>query len=163
MDPSFQLSELLAYARSESHKWRDWFQKNPAALEVKLDIAQATSAALLVQHIVAVDLRYAERLLGEQVTPYEKLPTDAKGIFAVADTAFARLKTFLDNAKEEDWKVVIEFPTRSAGTLSASRKKIFIHSLLHSVRHWAQLATALRAAGFKQDWQHDFLMTETMK
>lgn len=108
-------------------------------------------------------LRYAERLLGEPVTPYEELPTDAKRIFAVADTAFAKLKTFLDTAKEEDWKVVIEFPTRSAGTLSASRKKIFIHSLLHSIRHWAHLATALRVAGFKQDWQHDFLMSETMK
>ena len=102
-------------------------------------------------------------MLGDPVTPYEKLPTDAEGIFAVADVAFAKLRMFLDSAKEEDWKVVIEFPTRSAGTLSASRKKIFIHSLLHSVRHWAQLATALRAAGFKQDWQHDFLMTETMR
>ena len=163
MDPSFKLTDLLAYCESESHKWRDWFAKNPAATEVKLDIAQATSAGLLVQHIVAVDLRYAERLLGQPVTDYKDLPTDAAGIFPVHDKAFAKFRQFLDSAKEEDWKTVIEFPTRSAGTLSASKKKIIIHSLLHSVRHWAQVATALRVAGFKQDWQHDFLMTEIMK
>ena len=163
MDPTFKLSEVLAYSQSESRKWREWLAKNPAALGVKLEIAQATSAALLVQHIVAVDLRYAERLLGEPVTPYEKLPTDAAGLFAVADSAFAKLRTYLDSASEEDWKTVVEFPTRSAGTLKASKKKMFIHTLLHSVRHWAQLATALRTAGFKQDWQHDFLMSEVME
>ncbi len=162
MDPTLKLSELLAYCESESHKWRDWFQKNPAALEVKTDIAQATSAAVLLQHIVAVDLRYAQRLLGEPVTDYKALPTDAVSLFKIADEAFAKFRGFLASAKDDDWKVVLEFPTRSAGTLSASRKKIFIHSLLHSVRHWAQLATALRAAGFKQDWPHDFLMTDTM-
>ncbi len=162
MDSAFKLSELLAYCEVESHRWRDWFQKNPAALEVKTDIAQTTNAALLVQHIIAVDLRYSQRLLGEPVTDYSALPTDAPSLFKIADEAFAKFHAFLASAKEKDWKVVLEFPTRSAGTLSASRKKIFIHSLLHSVRHWAQLATALRAAGFKQDWPHDFLMTETM-
>lgn len=162
MDPALRLAELLAYCGSESHKWRDWFAKNPTALKVKTDIAQATTAAQLVQHIVAVDLRYAQRLLGEPVTPYDSLPTDAESLFKIADDAFAKLRSFLDSAKEEDWKVVLEFPTRSAGTLSGSRKKIFIHTLLHSVRHWAQIATALRAEGFKQDWPHDFLMTETM-
>src|SRR5947209_2043544 len=80
---------LLAYCISESHKWRDWFAKHPEALAVKLDIAQATNAMLLVQHIVAVDLRYAERLLGQPVTPYEKLPTNAAELFQVADDAFA--------------------------------------------------------------------------
>src|SRR4051812_40748051 len=163
MDPAFKFTDLLAYCESESHKWRAWLQKNPGALEVKLDIAQATSAALLVQHIVAVDLRYAERLSGEPVTDYKDLPASAQGLFPIHDKAFAKLRQYLGAATEEDWKTVIEFPTRSAGTLSASKKKIFIHSLLHSVRHWAQLATALRAAGFKQDWQHDFLMSEVMK
>jgi uncharacterized damage-inducible protein DinB len=163
MDPAVKFSDLLGYCESESHKWRAWFQKNPAALDVELDIAQATSAALLVQHIVAVDLRYAERLNDEPVTDYKDLPTDAAGLFPIHDKAFSKLREYLSSAREDDWKMVIEFPTRSAGTLKASKKKIFIHSLLHSVRHWAQLATALRSAGFKQDWQHDFLMSEVME
>jgi uncharacterized damage-inducible protein DinB len=36
-------------------------------------------------------------------------------------------------------------------------KKIFIHSLLHGVRHWAQLSTHLRQKGYRQDWMHDFI------
>jgi uncharacterized damage-inducible protein DinB len=108
-------------------------------------------------------LRYGERLLAEPVTPYEELPRDASGIFAVADKAFSKLRHYLALATENDWNTVIEFPTRSAGTLSASKRKIFIHALVHGVGHWAQLATILRRAGFKQDWQHDFLMSDVMR
>jgi uncharacterized damage-inducible protein DinB len=57
----------------------------------------------------------------------------------------------------------LTFPTRTAGTLTASRRKIFIHALLHGVRHWAQLAACLRQQGYKQDWQHDFIFTGVVK
>ncbi|MCU1283705.1 MAG: DinB family protein [Acidobacteriales bacterium] len=162
MDPALRLSELLAYTEGETRKWRDWFARNPAALDVKLDIAQATDARTLVQHIVIVDLRYAERLLGEEVTAYENVTTDAVTLFATADRAFQKLRSFLSSATEDDWKFVMEFPTPSAGTLKSSKRKMFVHTLLHSARHWAQLATALRTAGFKTDWQHDFLMTDAI-
>src|SRR5438105_13696523 len=106
MDPAVKLADLLAYVEEESNLWRQWFAKNPVALDVELHVAQATSAALLVQHIVAVDLRYAERLLGETVTPYEKLPTDAPALFEIGDTAFVKMKRFLESAKEEDWDAI---------------------------------------------------------
>ncbi|MCU1308207.1 MAG: hypothetical protein JWN45_2902 [Acidobacteriaceae bacterium] len=163
MDPALKLSELLAYAENESRHWQKWFQENPAALDVKLDIAQAKDVRNLVLHIVAVDTRYAERLLGEEVSPYEKFPTEVTALFDSADRAFQKLRKFLDAAQENDWKQVIEFPTRSMGTLTSSKRKIFIHTLLHSTRHWAQLATALRSAGYKQDWQHDFLFTNAIE
>ena len=163
MDPGLTLTELLGYVEGECRKWRDWLAKNPAALAVELDIAQATNATLLIQHIVAVYLRYAERLLAEPVTPYEKLTKDAAALFAVSNIAFAKLRQYLGSATESDWNTVIEFPTRSAGTLSASKRKIFVHALVHGIGHWAQLATILRRAGYKQDWQHDFLMTDVME
>ena len=34
--------------------------------------------------------------------------------------------------------------------------------MLHGIRHWAQIATALRKAGYKQDWPHDFIFTEAV-
>jgi hypothetical protein len=40
---------------------------------------------------------------------------------------------------------------------------MFIHALLHSMRHWAQLATALREAGLPTNWGKDFLMNEAME
>jgi uncharacterized damage-inducible protein DinB len=163
MDPTLKLSEMLAYAEGESNRWRDWFQKNPAAMNVKIDIAQAADVRHLVQHIVAVDQRYAERLLGEEVTPYEKISTEPTEMFQTAGRSFEKLRRFLNSAKEDEWKAVTTFPTRSAGTLSASKRKIFVHTLLHSTRHWAQLATALRTAGFKQAWQHDFLFADAIE
>ncbi|MCU1309443.1 MAG: hypothetical protein JWO20_568 [Candidatus Angelobacter sp.] len=163
MDPALKLSELLAYAENESRRWQKWFQENPAALDVKLDIAQAKDVRNLVLHIVAVDTRYAERLLGEDVTPYETFPSDIAVLFETGERAFRKLRGFLDSATEEEWKKVIEFPSRSMGTLTSSKRKIFVHTLLHSTRHWAQLATTLRSAGYKQDWQHDFLFSEAIQ
>jgi uncharacterized damage-inducible protein DinB len=163
MTPSLQLDELLAYCEAESHKWRRWLQANPETLAIPLNgIALANSVMELVVHIIAVDLRYSERLLNQAITTYEQMQREVTWLFATHDRAFANLRQFLANAKEEDWKQVIEFPTRSMGTLNASRRKIFVHTLLHSVRHWAQLATALRQAGHKQDWQHDFLFADVM-
>src|SRR5713101_2460454 len=129
MDPALKLSELLSYTENETRRWPKWFQENPAALDVSLDIAQAKDARNLVLHIVAVDLRYAERLLGEEVTPYENFPSDIAVLFETADRAFQKLRKFLDTTSEDEWKKVIEFPTRSMGTLTSSRRKIFVHTL----------------------------------
>jgi uncharacterized damage-inducible protein DinB len=90
------------------------------------------------------------------------MPKDAVQLFAIHDKAFGNLHRFLARAKPEDWTVRLEFPTRTMGTLTGTRRKIFAHTLLHGMRHWAQLATLLRQAGYKQDWQHDFLFTKTM-
>jgi uncharacterized damage-inducible protein DinB len=162
MSTPFELKDLLAYCEEESHNWRRWFAANPAALSVPLNsVALANDALELVLHLIAVDLRYSERLLEQPITQYEEMPKEAAQLFAIHDRAFGNLRAFLSSAKPEDWAVTLEFPTRTMGTLTGTRRKIFAHTLLHSVRHWAQLATMLRQAGYKQDWQHDFLFTKT--
>ena len=114
-------------------------------------------------HIFAVELRYAERLLGLPITDYEQLrSSNLDQIFGIAEDARKKFKQFLASAKKEDMEAVISFETRSAGTLSASKRKILAHAMLHGVRHWAQIATALRKAGYKQDWQHDFLFSQAL-
>jgi uncharacterized damage-inducible protein DinB len=57
-----------------------------------------------------------------------------------------------------DWSHKIEFVTMTAGKLRSSRKTILVHALMHSIRHYAQLATLARQHGFKPDWQMDYLM-----
>ncbi len=159
---ALNFSELLQYTESEYRHWRDFFRKNPAALEVNTDIAETANVRQLLLHIVAVDLRYAQRLLGEEVTSYEKIQTSTDGLFEAAELALQKMRNFLDTAKDEDWKQVITFPTMTAGTLSASKRKCLVHTLFHGARHWAQLSTLLRGAGYKQDWRHDFLFTDAM-
>ena len=156
--------ELLAYCSEEHQRWRHWFHSNPQALDLPTDIARTTSVRELVLHIVLVELRYSERLLNKEVTAYEEIPTDnLDRLFAVAKDAEENFRNFFRTATDSDWNEVLTFPTRSAGTLTASKRKIFVHALLHGIRHWAQLSTLLRQRGFAQQWQHDFLMSPVIE
>jgi uncharacterized damage-inducible protein DinB len=116
-----------------------------------------------VLHILAVELRYAERLLEEAVTEYDQLPTaTVDELFAAAERSANKLRQFVKSADEAQWEKIMTFPTRSAGTLSASKRKIFAHALLHGMRHWAQLATFLRQQGHKQPWPHDLIFSDVL-
>ena len=155
--------ELLDYASEETNHWRDWFKKNPGTLELPCDIAGATNVKGVMLHIIVVQVRYAERLLNQPVTEYSEVESKTAGeLFSLAQKSAEDLRSFAVAANDADWDGSISFPTRSAGTLTASRRKIFVHALLHGVRHWAQLAAYLRQRGHKQDWQHDFLFSSVI-
>ncbi|MBZ5672003.1 MAG: DinB family protein [Acidobacteriia bacterium] len=155
--------ELLDHAQDEFRRWHEWFHKHPQALDVKTDIATAPDVRTLVLHIVACEHFYAEWLSGEPITPWQSISTaSADGLFAVADSAFEKWRNLPATASEAQWDEVMAFP-KPMETSKATRRKCFFHTFLHSVRHWAQLATALRAAGFKQDWQHDFIFSPAME
>jgi uncharacterized damage-inducible protein DinB len=160
--------ELLDYAAEESNHWRDFFKQHPEAMDLPCDIAQTKTVREVVLHIVIVQMRYAERLLNMPITEYESLAArlaQGKGedLFALSRKSLEDLRSFAIAANDADWDGLLTFPTRSAGELTASRRKIFIHALLHGVRHWAQLSTYLRQQGYKQDWQHDFIFSEVIR
>ena len=156
--------ELASFCGAETRRWREWFKENRSTLDLAVDIAQAKTVRDLVLHIAAVELRYAERLLEEPVTEYDQLPTSTvEDLFSIGDKAECKFREFMSRAGEADWQKVLTFPTRSAGTFSASKRKIFVHALLHGMRHWAQLATFLRQRGFKQPWFHDFIFSDAMQ
>ncbi len=156
--------ELLDYCAEESNHWRDFFQKQPEALEVPTDIAGTKTVREVVLHIVAVQMRYAERLLKMPITEYDALAgKSGEELFALSRKSLEDLRSFAIAANDSDWDGMLTFPTRTAGDLTASRRKIFIHALLHSVRHWAQLSTHLRQKGYKQDWQHDFIFSGVIR
>jgi len=156
--------ELLDYTSDETNHWRDWFTKNPKALDLPCDIAGTKNVREVVLHIVAVQMRYAERLLNLPITEYDELGSkSATELFTLAHKSAEDLRSFAVAANDADWDGTLTFPTRTAGTLTASRRKIFVHALLHGVRHWAQLATFLRQQGYKQDWPHDFIFSAVLK
>ena len=72
-------------------------------------------------------------------------------------------RDYLAKATDDDLAAVMEFPTRTAGIIRCSKRKIFVHAMLHGVRHWAQLATALREAGYATNWGKDFLYSPVME
>jgi len=97
------------------------------------------------------------------VTPYDSIDTSSMdALFAAGREARRQLERYLDGAAEGDLARRLEFQTISAGTLSASARKIVAYALLHGVRHWAQLATVLRQHGRRTSWMHDLLLSEAL-
>lgn len=150
--------ELLDWVEQTSRGWRRLIAAHPEVLGFPCDIRETSTAAQLLQHIVAVELRYAERLNDLEQTPYDAIPYDTVDqIYATHDRAMEMLRPLL-NRDADWWETVIEVKTRSAGTMRASRRTILVHMLSHSIRHYGQLATLSRTHGVPADWGMDYIL-----
>ena len=131
-------------------------EAHPEILDIPCDVVGVSTVGGLLQHIVAVELRYAERLAGLPATDYAAIPFDS---IAAIDATHQRAVTLFREqlTRDGDWDETIEFATRSLGDLRAARKTILFHALLHGIRHYAQLATIVRQHGIKPGWPMDYL------
>lgn len=155
---------LFAYVEEESGKWEQWFEQTPAAFAVKVDVADVGDARGMVHHIFAVEQLYVSRMLKEPTIPPDQIPREPnRALFGVGKKARANLQQIVAKMDDAALDQTVTFMTRLSGEVTASYRKCMTHALLHSVRHWARLATALRQAGFKQPWAHDFLQSQAMK
>jgi uncharacterized damage-inducible protein DinB len=150
-------SELLAWVEQTSTGWRHLVDEHPEMLSLPCDVRETSTVAGLLQHIVAVELRYAQRLSEMKQSSYDEIGfSSGKELFATHDRAMALLNELLSR-DEIRWEEKIEFATRSAGTLQATRRVVLVHLLMHSIRHYAQLATLVRQHGIVPNWQMDYL------
>jgi uncharacterized damage-inducible protein DinB len=155
--PALSADEMMAWLETTSAKWRALIEANPQVLAMPCDVMGVSTVAELLQHIVAVELRYAEQLDGKTPTEYAQIAFDsAAAIYATHERAAGMLRAML--ASGVDWDEEIEFMTRSMGKARAKRKTVLFHSMLHAIRHYAQLATLARQHGVKPDWPMDYLM-----
>lgn len=153
-------TELLDWVEETSRGWKKLITAHPEILSFPCDIRETKNAAQLLQHIVAVELRYAERLNELPQTPYESIPYDsAEVIYTTHDRAMELLRPLLDR-DDAFWEEVLEMKTRSAGTLRATRRTVLVHLLTHSIRHYAQLATLSRQQGVPPDWHMDYILMQ---
>ncbi len=156
IDPVLTAQDILAWNETTSRNWRKLLTDRPEFLTQPCDIAGAKTIAELLQHIVAVELRYAERLAELPISEYASVPFDSvDALYTTHDGAIALFRDLLNS--EVKWDEVIEFPTRTGGRLRSSRKTIFFHALLHGIRHYAQLATLARQHGAAPGWPMDYL------
>ena len=155
-EPALSAGEMLAWLDTTSTKWKALIEAHPEILTMPCDVMGVSTAGGLLQHIVAVELRYAEQLSGMPPTEYAKIPFDsAEAIYATHERAMALLRQQLESGV--DWDDKIDFVTRSMGPARAKRKTILFHAALHAIRHYAQLATLVRQHGVKPDWPMDYL------
>lgn len=160
---AFTGAELLDWVEDTSRHWKQFITAHPEILSFPCDIRETSRVAQLLQHIVAVELRYAERLHELPETPYEAIPCDTvEAIYATHDRAMQLHRPLLDR-DDRFWEAVLEMKTRSAGVLRATRRKAFAHLLTHSIRHYAQLATLARKQGVAPDWPMDYILMGTKR
>ncbi len=152
--------ELMAWLEATSSGWRKLAAEHPELLAIPCDVRGTTNVAELLQHIVAVELRFTERLHGLPATEYSLIPTaPVEAIYAVHDRAMRMLRELLGRDGIA-WEEPIEVVTRSAGTQHATRRVILVHAMMHSIRHYAQLATLVRHHGIAPDWGMDYLFMQ---
>jgi uncharacterized damage-inducible protein DinB len=151
---------LLELTSAEHHRWNQWFLEHPAAWSVPFATGRMATIGQLVLHIFAVELRYTQRLLDQEVTRWEDLSeTSIEDVFELGDNARAQLVQFLTTAPESELDRVLAFETLTAGTVAASKHKIASNIFLHDIRHWGQIATVLRQHGYTDQWPHDLLLS----
>jgi uncharacterized damage-inducible protein DinB len=160
MDPGVRFSELLAYNEDETGRWKQFFEKGPAALELACDVAGAGTVRNLVLHVFQTELFFANLLNGIAKTDFDRLPSATQEeLFEIHADAQAKFQRALSTLTAEQWDEVMPLGFRD---FKASRRKMLVQAMLHGVHHRAQLATFLRQQGFKQDWSHDILLSAAM-
>jgi len=158
-EPALTANDLIDWVEKTSTGWRNLLTRHAELLTIPCDIMGVQTVAQLLQHIVAVELRFAERLADEPATEYANIPCDSiEAIYATHDRALALLRKLLDS--EINWDEAIEFSTRTMGPVRSARKTILFHLLLHGIRHYAQLSTLVRQHGVKPGWAMDYLMMD---
>lgn len=164
MTADITFRELLDYSAGEHERWRQWFTPRGALLDQPFAEPPIATVRQLVRHIAFVEHRYAALILGHAPpAPAGSDADDVAALFAYVTEGRAALQRTIAQAAERGLETMVEFMTLSAGLQRASARKMIAHALMHGTRHWAQLATVLRAQGERTDWSHDLLMSAAMK
>jgi uncharacterized damage-inducible protein DinB len=155
-EPVLTAQETLKWYETTATNWRKFLAAQPGILSLPCSIAKTTTVAQLLQHIVAVELRYAERISNLPESDYSNIAYDSvEAIYATHDRASALYNDALN--ANLDWDKQLEFTTRAGIKGRASLKTMFFHATFHSIRHYAQLSTLLREHGHATDWYGDYL------
>ena len=143
MTPAITLEELLTWNQESSAFWKAHLEANPALLELPCGIGGAANVQEFVRHIWGVDLVWSQRIAGLPVTDRKEMPAGP-----------------LENWDETQ---TLKYPWLPPEGLTVSRRKMAAHALFHSQRHWAQLATLVRVAGFPSGFKGDLLISQALK
>ena len=161
MTPAITLEELLTWNQESADFWKAHLDANPALLELPCSIGGTANVAELVAHIWGVELRWSQRIAGLPATDKKDMPTaPLDAVFALHVQAMEILRGLLRNPTLQwDETMALDLPWLKPPTRIFSRRKLAGHALFHSQRHWAQLATLVRVAGFPSGFMGDLLFS----
>lgn len=158
------LDALLAYTAWMRAQWRTHLAHDTTRLSVGLGEhrdGRFHTVGDVVRHVFGAELRYVDRLRGRPATDVSGVPSDdLEALFALGAESRAALRQFLAEHPDAGGDDVALFPI-GAFEFEGTPRKILIHTVIHEIRHWAQLATVLRLAGAGPPLQ-DFLVSPAL-
>ncbi len=165
MSVGISLEELLAWNDEAARLWKEHLDANLALLELPCDIGGAANVQFFIRHVWGVELRWAQRLAG--LTPIDKERTPAgplDALFNLHQQAFEIFRGLL-SAPEQSWSepYILTLDWVPPEQRSVSRRKVAAHALIHSQRHYAQLATLVRTAGAPTKFKGDLLFSPALR
>ncbi len=163
------IKELLDYTDEERAKWRAWFAargNEPLKIALAGDTHQSVGALIL--HCFWAECFYACWMRGEVLTnesavvqQHKDLPADdGAAIFDFGATTRHMMRSFADGASEAEWARVREAEALGLH-LEGPARKLIAHILIHEIRHWAQIAFAVRQHGLAPPGDHDLIFSES--
>jgi uncharacterized damage-inducible protein DinB len=163
MTLTITLDELFAWTAEERAKWLAWLKAHPTALDVTVQPGgRFPTVGSLIDHIFFVEHRHSLRLRGGELPTASGItPGDVDALFAYAGRGRDAIHAFLPTLSLEDANTPRAVIVAS-GTYQLSPRKLLFHMALHEVRHWAQIAAALRAAGFAPPGDHDLFYSKAL-
>jgi uncharacterized damage-inducible protein DinB len=162
--PAITLEELLVWNQEASDFWKAHLEANPALLELPCGIGGNANVQAFVRHIWGAELVWSQIIAGQPVTDYDVWPTGPlDALFDMHSRAIHNFRSLLDDPSPAWNERTVHYPWRKPEQPKPTPRKALAHILLHSQRHWAQLATLVRAAGFPSGFSGDLLSSSALR
>lgn len=165
MSLTLTCEELLDYTNEERQKWRRWLEAHPGAMDVTVqpEGSRLPTVGKVIDHIFLVERRHLQRLREEPLATATGLTaSNAPPLFDYGASVRRELEAFVRELDDDAADEVRTFEVRDR-TWPMTPRKLLFHILLHETRHWAQIALALRLAGFEPPGDHDLFYSRALR
>lgn len=163
MVPAVTLDELLAWNEEAVNFWKARLDANPGLLALPCGIGGTANVHEFVRHIWGVELRWAQRITDQPATDLKGPPPPVAALFDLHTQAMTIFRALLADATHNwDATYALNVDWLPAEFRSMSHRKLVAHALFHSQRHWAQLSTLVRAAGYPSGFKGDLLVSSAI-
>jgi uncharacterized damage-inducible protein DinB len=164
MPPTISYDELLRYTNEERMKWRRWFTSHAEAIDAAVQPGgRLPTVGKLIDHIFLVERRHLQRLTGDPLSTETGLSgSNAQPLFDYGASVRRELEQLAETLSGDAADTTRTFDVRDRQWAMTPRKLLF-HILLHEIRHWAQIALAVRVAGFEPPGDHDLFYSSALR
>ena len=117
----------------------------------------------LIDHVFLVERRHLQLLTADPVSESSGLTgNNAPPLFDYGASVRRELEQFAGLIDEDEANEPRTFVVRDQQVVMSPRKLLF-HIVIHEIRHWAQIALAVRLAGLEPPGDHDLFSSRALR